>query len=111
LLAYECLLLFKRVTFLNFFISHLNIKEKKIKTIEFIKFKMHNNSRKTKTNETSLYPMSKRQRSDEVNTPPISQFQCEYCNSTFSNLPNLNQHIASFHLKNSSWTCSKCNKV
>ena len=72
---------------------------------------MYGISKKAKTNETDLYPAAKRQRSDECDIPSNSHFQCEYCNNTFSNLPNLNQHIAAFHLKNSTWACSKCNKV
>lgn len=62
--------------------------------------------------EHSLIQSAKRIKSDEISSEIISnQFVCEFCNNMFANLSNLNQHISSFHMKNSNWTCSKCKKV
>ena len=70
-----------------------------------------NNYKRSKTVETDIYPPAKRQRSDEINVSTDTHFQCEYCSNSFASLSNLNQHVSSFHLKNSTWSCSKCNKV
>jgi hypothetical protein len=63
---------------------------------------------KKRANETDENSAKKMKLSESNDS---NLLRCEFCSNTFANLSNLNQHILSFHMKNSTWTCSKCKKV
>ena len=64
---------------------------------------------KKRANENDDFSAKKMKLNESANDSNL--LKCEFCSNTFANLTNLNQHVLTFHMKNSTWTCSKCKKV